>query len=154
MSSLAESGRDFVADQDQRRRLQFGLRTDAVVIHCPGPVRNGANPLALEWERAQESFFSDAALKGIAKGEADLTVITYSTVGRPTLLERCADLLGLQLVVLGRHLTDWRWKYKITLVRDYLESRAPTNYVMCLDAFDTLVLASRDPRHSGGVTCA
>jgi len=50
--------------------------------------------------------------------------------------------LGLSLTVLGRGTEGWRWEYKITLVRDYLDSVDRGLYVMCLDAFDTLVLAS------------
>jgi hypothetical protein len=127
---------------DQRRQRRYGLRTDAVVLHCPGPLRSPANPVHLEWQQAQRCFFADKALENSFQDDPGLTIITYNTGGEVSLLERCAAYLGLTVVVLGRNVSHWSWEYKITLVRDYLASVEPTEHVMCLDAFDTLILDS------------
>lgn len=131
-----------VDSDGNRRRRQYGLKTDALVVHCPGPLRTPPSPIAPEWERAQLTFFADDRIKGAFVDDPDLTIITYNTDPLPALLERCAQHLGLGLVVLGRGLTDWHWGHKITLVRDYLSSGRSAPYVMCLDAADTLVLAA------------
>ncbi|MCX2950183.1 glycosyltransferase domain-containing protein [Lentzea sp. NEAU-D7] len=125
---------------DLRRRQQYGLTTDAVVLHCPGPLRRRDNPVHVEWEQAQLSFFADASLGKSFQDDPRLTVITYNASGRESLLERCGAHLGITVVVLGRTVRDWSWEHKITLVRDYLESAEPAENVMCLDAFDTLIL--------------
>jgi hypothetical protein len=120
------------------------LQTDAVVFHCPGPLRDPSNPVHLDWERAQKEFFADENGKGSTYFADDpgLAIITYNTRQDRALLERCMSHLGLSLTVLGRGAEGWRWESKITLVRDYLDSVDPGPHVMCLDAFDTLVLAS------------
>jgi hypothetical protein len=129
-------------DENQRRRHLYRLKTNAVVLHCPGPLRSPENTMHVEWIEAQESFFNDLTIRHSFSDEPDLKIVTYNTSQNRSLLERCMDHLGLRLTVLGHDLEDWRWEYKITLVRDYLKSSTPTNYIMCLDAFDTLVLAS------------
>jgi len=127
---------------DARRRGQYRLTTDALTLHCPGPLRTPPNPIAPEWKRAQATFFADTQLNGALVDDPDLTIITYNTDPTPSLLERCAAHLGLSVVVLGRGLPTWTWEHKITLVRDFMRSGRPSRCVMCLDAVDTLILAA------------
>ena len=130
-----------VGDTSSRRR-QYGLHSDAVVLHCPGELRDERHPMHAEWKQAVDEFFADDTTRGSFADDPDLTIITYNTEQGPSLLERCASHLGTSVVVLGRDLRDWRWEYKVTLPRDYLRAKRSSPYVMCVDAFDTLILAS------------
>jgi len=131
-----------VEDGDQRRKRLYRLHTDALVLHCPGPLRRPARRTARDWESAQRTFFADQAGATENCDDPNLTVITYNTRSDLSLLERCSQHLGLrQLVVLGRDLPDWRFEYKIELVRSFLEHVRVREYVMCLDAVDVLMLA-------------
>lgn len=125
------------------RQPHYGLSRDALIIHCPGPLRSPGNPLHRDWDRACASFFADDSLRGAYASHADLTIITYNSYLLPCLLERCLAHLGVDgLVVLGRGKTDWTWEYKVSLVRDYLASDAcRSEYVLCLDGYDVLVLS-------------
>lgn len=124
------------------RQRRYGLRRDALILHCPKSLRATGNPFHVEWDAACSSFFSDPAPDGVERHLDELTVITYNTRPEAGLLERCLTRRGLNdFVVLGRGLADWNWGYKITLVLDYLRSgRCTTPYVLCLDGDDVLVV--------------
>lgn len=127
-------------DDAAGRRARYGLATEAVVLHCPGPLRSSRNPVEPEWRRAQQQFFADEVSKRAFRDDPGLTLITYNTLPESSLLERCAHHLGFSVTVLGRGLRDWRWEYKVTLVRDHLRAHEVVGCVMCLDAADTLLL--------------
>lgn len=124
------------------RQRRYAMRWDALILHCPGPERESANPVAQEWAEACEAFLADDELAGRGTDCDDLTIVTYNTRAEPCLLERCLAHLGVRnLAVLGKGLSGWRWSDKIELVYDYLESGAVTSeYVLCLDGDDVLVL--------------
>jgi hypothetical protein len=130
------------SDVDAVRRRRYGLATDAVILHCPGPLRAPGNPIEPEWRQAQQRFFADDATKGAFGDDPGLTLITYNTLSEPSLLERCAQHLGVGVTVLGSGLDDWKWEYKVTLVRDHLRAQDVGGCVICLDGTDTLLLAS------------
>ena len=121
---------------------RYGTTKDAVIYHCPYPMRVPTNPFHVQWEQAISTCLSDPDLAGRGRDLTDLTVITYNTRPEPCLLERCFDHLGYAgLVVLGREVTQWSWAHKITLVHDYLRSGAcSTPYVLCLDGDDVIVV--------------
>jgi hypothetical protein len=125
------------------RQRRYGLRWDALVLHCPGPERSPLNPFHVQWVAACDAFFGDATTRGTVADHDALTIITYNNRPEPQLLECCLDHLGLhRYVVLGKGLADWRWSYKIELVHEYLSSgTCMTKYVLCLDGDDVLVLA-------------
>jgi hypothetical protein len=105
-------------------------------------LRSRRNPFHREWDAACARFFADESLRGAWRDRDDLEILTYNTRGAPYLLERCFAHLGLRLVVLGGGKDDWRWDYKISLVRDYLRSGScGSEFVLCLDGDDVLVLA-------------
>lgn len=120
----------------------YGTVKDAVIFHCPYPMRVGSNPFHHQWEAAIDTLFADQRLAGSQPELGDLTVITYNTRSIPGLLERCFDFLGSNaLVVLGQGVTDWNWSHKITLVDDYLRSGAcTTSHLLCLDGDDVIVV--------------
>lgn len=124
------------------RQRRYGLRRDALILHCPKGLRATTNPFHVEWEAACSAFFSDPSYKGLAPSLDELTVLTYNTRPEVGLLERCLARLGItDLVVLGRGLPGWSWSYKISLVLAYLRSgQCTTPYVLCLDDDDVLVI--------------
>jgi hypothetical protein len=161
----AEPGRDIdlsgiggasAALARSRRREVYEMTTDALILHCPGPLRHTARPIGKQWDRAQRTFFSDPATAGSGGDVDGLTVITYNSRPHKSLLERCIERLGLtELVVLGRGLPDWKLDYKVTLLRDFLAGDGAAEHVLCLDADDVLMLEG--PRaiferyhHAGG----
>lgn len=125
------------------RQRRYGLSRDALILHCPNPLRSASNPFHVKWIQACTSFFADESLHGTFYNHQELTIITYNNRGVPCLLERCLAHLGVtELVILGADKNDWRWEYKISLVRDYLRSGScRTEYVLCLDGDDALFLA-------------
>lgn len=130
-------------DGGAARRRRYQLSRDALILHCPGPLRHPRHPVHREWEAAKAAFFADDSTRGACGAHDDLTIITYNTRSAPCLLERCVAHLGVSgLVVLGGEKDDWSLEYKISLVLDYLRSRAcRSEYVLCLDGDDVLVLA-------------
>jgi hypothetical protein len=125
------------------RQRRYTLTRDALILHCPDPLRAPDNPFHPEWLEACRRFFADESLRGACRDRENLTIITYNTREAPCLLEKCFEHLGLsELVVLGSEKEDWCWEYKISLVWEYLQSGScRTEYVMCLDGDDSLVLA-------------
>lgn len=121
---------------------RYGTNKEAVIYHCPSPMRAVSNPFHIQWEQAISTCLNDPELVGRGRGLSDLTVITYNTQPEPGLLERCVERLGYAgLVVLGRGLTRWSWAHKITLVHDYLSSGAcVTPNVLCLDGDDVIIV--------------
>lgn len=118
------------------------------IVHCPGCMRW---PIVknLKWERYVWRFFHNSKIAGSCTDSDDITFITYNNHGRPGLLERSAEHLGLSTpVVLGQDITTkWRWIYKITLVRDYLLSgECTTPYVACIDSDDAMIIG--DPHEA------
>lgn len=119
---------------------RYGTTKEAVIYHCPYPMRVASNPFHTEWEAAIATALSDPALAGAGRGLDDLTVITYNNRPEACLLERNFDHLGAELVVLGREVTEWSWAHKITLVEDYLRGgTCTTPYLLCLDGDDVIV---------------
>ncbi len=129
----------------ERTRSQrlYGLHSDAVVLHCPAPMREPPNPFRHFWAHACRRFFADDALRGRFADLEQLTIITYNTYGEEVLLERCLRRLGLRHhVVLGHDVEQWQWIHKVSLVAEHLDrAQATTEYVMCLDGDDVLVIA-------------
>lgn len=120
---------------------RYGTAKEAVIYHCPYPMRVPDNPFHTEWEAAIASALADPALAGAGRQLRDLTVITYNNRPGPCLLERCFAHLDADLVVLGRDVTAWSWAHKITLVDDFLRSgQCATPYVLCLDGDDVIVV--------------
>ena len=128
----------------ERTRSQrlYGLRGDALILHCPAPMREPPNPFRHVWAQACRRFFADDALRGRFADPEDLTIVTYNTYGTELLLERCLRRLGLRRhVVLGRDVEQWQWIHKIALVAEHLDrAQDTTEYVMCLDGDDVLVI--------------
>jgi hypothetical protein len=125
-----------------RSQRRYGLCSDALVLHCPGPMRMAPNPFRHVWSRACRRFFADETLHGRFADADDLSIITYSTYDTEILLERCLRTLGLRApVVLGRGVERWEWLHKVALVAEHLErAETTTEYVMCLDGDDVLVI--------------
>ena len=129
-------------DSREHRATAYGVETDAIVLHCPGPLRDPEHPMHREWELAQSTFFADHNYRGSAQNDLRLKIITYNTKSETSLLESCAAHLGVDLVVLGAGISDWCWEYKIILVHDYLKKNHESELVLCVDAFDTLLLGA------------
>jgi hypothetical protein len=126
---------------DRTWRDAYGLHTDAIILHCPGPLRRPGGAMEAAWEKAQRAFFTDPATNGMCSDVPDLTIITYNTHPARSLLEDCARRLGVrELVVLGEGAPKWKLEYKITLTSRYLADHPAAEYVMCLDAADVLML--------------
>jgi hypothetical protein len=124
-----------------RQRL-YGLRFDALVLHCPLPQRVPSVSFHTEWEAACAAFFSDLTLRDAFHAVDDLTVVTINTRPERCLLERCFEHLGLPLVVLGDGVTEWSWAQKIVLVVEWLRhGGCTTSELLYLDGDDVLVIA-------------
>ncbi len=131
-------------EDDDLRKTLYQLTTDALVVHCPGPLRRPDHPIRHEWDLAEKTLFADQGAVGACSDHPDLTVITYNTGHDQTLLEACCDHVGLRdLVVLGRG-QPWSFELKILPVRDYLLSNPVAENVLCLDAFDVLLFGCPD----------
>jgi anthranilate synthase component II len=129
------------SDDRTRSQRMYGLRSDALILHCPDPMRRPPNPFRHVWTEACRRFFADETLRDRFTDPDDLTILTYNTYDEEVLLERCLRRLGLRRhVVLGRHVEEWQWIHKIALVAEYLEHNRATEYVMCLDGDDVLVI--------------
>lgn len=128
------------------RQLAYGLHFDALVLHCPSPVRSPSSRVHADWEAACQQFLADRRVAGEYSDLDELTFVTINTHGQTGLLERCFHHIGLRdLAVLGRGVRDWRWSYKITLLHDWLmTSECTTPYLAYLDGDDVLLIG--DPR--------
>ncbi|MDB5071550.1 MAG: hypothetical protein JWM87_2661 [Candidatus Eremiobacteraeota bacterium] len=125
-----------------RAQQRYGTDKDAVILHCPCPMRIAGNPFHLHWDEAVQRCLSDDALRGRYAAIPGLTIVTYNNRPQEALLETCMRHLGYGgLVVLGRDVRTWSWRCKISLVHDYLRSGACTTpYILCLDGDDVLVI--------------
>jgi hypothetical protein len=72
----------------------------------------------------------------------ELTIITWNTEETKGYCEISLDKLGLDYLVLGKNVRNWRNVNKITTALEVIDS-IKTPYVMALDSFDVIVL--RDP---------
>jgi hypothetical protein len=134
-----------VTTQVPRTRAQerYGLSFDALILHCPAPMRIPPNPFRHEWERALEDFFADEGTRGRLRCPPELTIVTYSNYAEPVLLERCLSHLGIEegVVVVGRGVRRWEWIHKVALVHELIASGGVrSEYVLCLDGDDVLLL--------------
>jgi hypothetical protein len=142
-TTARRSARDVrLGDSRTRTMRMYGLGSDALVLHCPGPQRIAPNPFRHSWARACERFFADEQSDGAFADHDDLTIVTYSNYEHEVLLELCLRRLGLRRFhVLGQGITDWQWLHKVSLTLDLLESGVvQTRYVMCLDGDDVLIV--------------
>jgi anthranilate synthase/aminodeoxychorismate synthase-like glutamine amidotransferase len=129
------------ADERTRSQAIYGLRSDAVVLHCPARMRLAPNPFRHVWAEACRRFFADAALGGGFSDGNDLTIVAYNTSTDELLLEACLRRLGLRRpVVLGRQLERWQAIHKISLLAEYLDRTHASEYIMCLDGDGALVV--------------
>jgi hypothetical protein len=120
---------------------RYGLSHDALIIHCPKPMRIPPNPFRHEWRRACELFFSDESLRGRFSCPPELTIVTYSNRTEPVLLERCFAHLGIdRYTVVGRDVEAWDWLHKVSLVHGLIESGGAAERILCLDGDDVLLL--------------
>jgi anthranilate synthase component II len=132
--------RGAAAAERTRSQAIYGLRSDALVLHCPAPMRLPSNPFRHVWDEACRRFFADAALRDGFSDRDDLTIVTYATTKHEVLLERCLRSLRLRRpVVFGRQLEHWQRIHKISLLVDYLERIPVPEYIMCLNGDALLV---------------
>jgi hypothetical protein len=131
-------------DDEDRRKSLYQLTTDALVVHCPSNLRVPGHPIREQWELAQQTLFTEEWAGAACGDHSDVTVITYTTSPDKSLLEACCDHLDVRdLVVLGRD-EPWSYEVKILPLRDYLRSNQVADYVLCLDAYDVLLLGCPD----------
>lgn len=81
---------------------------------------------------------------GVCRKETkdNITIITWNNTGIKGCCELSLDKLGLDYLVLGKNIRNWRNINKITSALEVIDS-IKTPYVMALDCFDVIVL--RDP---------
>jgi len=72
----------------------------------------------------------------------NITIITWNNTGIKGCCELSLDKLGLDYLVLGKNIRNWRNINKITSALEVIDS-IKTPYIMALDCFDVIVL--RDP---------
>jgi len=125
-----------------RAQERYGLSFDALILHCPEPMRVAPNPFRHVWQRALADFFADATTRGRFSCPPELTIVTYSNYAEPVLLERCLTHLGIERrVVVGRGVERWQWIHKVALVHELIEAGGvESEYVLCLDGDDVLLL--------------
>jgi hypothetical protein len=106
--------------------------TRPLVVHAPG--QTGKNSL---WRALKAEFFQSHSKD--YGGCDDLTILTWNNRPQPGVLQQCLDHLGIEHLVLGQNITDWKNLLKNRLTAEALEG-VQTRYVMGLDAPDVLLL--------------
>ncbi len=115
------------------RSIQFD--TTPILIHSPGPRRRRL------FCRLKSGLLSPP--RWIKTTDLDVTIFTWNNKPKKGCFERSLDALGLDYVVLGRKVTEWRNIMKIALNHEFLK-RVQTTYVMAADSRDVVLLG--DPR--------
>lgn len=123
---------------------RYGLTTSGVVLHCPAALQSASARVRHQWKQAIEHLLSDRTLASTVADEPALTVLTYNTEATPSLFERCMHHLGLHVEALKNPSRQWSWAEKVKLVHERLMSRPASDYLLCVDGFDTLLVG--DPR--------
>jgi hypothetical protein len=125
--------------------LLFG--TSPLVVHAPSFTRNSKKmfihralnqywmPIIKNWESKDPGICGKETKK-------NLTIITWNNTETKGLCEISLDKLGLDYLVLGKNIRNWRNINKITSALEVIDS-IKTPYIMALDCFDVIVL--RDP---------
>lgn len=107
--------------------------THPAVAHCPGPPHRS-------WD-----FFLEAALAMPPRAGRcdDLTILTWNSGkrrGKPLgVLEKSLERQGVEAVVLGREIAEWRNIRKLRLTAEALE-HVSTPYVMGIDSSDAVLI--------------
>lgn len=101
-----------------------------IVVHFPG-VKSPDSPL---WNKLILSPFSHSA-----QPLTEVTLITWNNTEKGP-LEKSLDRLGVEYVVLGKHIRQWKNIFKLDLTAEFLQ-HVKTPYVIGLDSIDTVVLS-------------
>ena len=125
--------------------LIFG--TSPLIVHAPG-LRHNSKKMFIH--RALNQYWMPIATNlekkepgGCRKETKDnITIITWNNTGIKGCCELSLDNLGLDYLVLGKNIRNWRNINKITSALEVIDS-INTPYIMALDCFDVIVL--RDP---------
>jgi len=125
--------------------LIFG--TSPLIVHAPGLTRNSKKMFI---HRALNQYWMPIVTNlekkepgGCRKETKDnITIITWNNTGIKGCCELSLDKLGLDYLVLGKNIRNWRNINKITSALEVIDS-IKTPYIMALDCFDVIVL--RDP---------
>lgn len=126
--------------------------TFPIIVHAPGfslskwrgslSHHDELNPL---WAPLLRLWERNRAEKSQPKDGRLLTVVTWNSTDEKTIAEKSLDRLGIPYIVLGRHIKEWKHRYKITLLNEVMGT-IKTPYLMGFDSFDVLVL--RDPEEA------
>jgi len=125
--------------------LIFG--SSPLIVHAPGLTRNSKKMFI---HRALNQYWMPIVIN-LEKKEPDgcrketkdnITIITWNNTGIKGCCELSLDKLGLDYLVLGKNIRNWRNINKITSALEVIDS-IKTPYIMALDCFDVIVL--RDP---------
>lgn len=114
-------------------------RTNPGVVHAPGTYNNYTGIRNSLWESIIRRWQRDSESDQIAHKPSNLTILTFNTSCEKSILETSLDRLQIEYAVLGKAETDWCNRKKIDYLHQAL-STIQTEYVMCCDAFDVLVL--------------
>ncbi|MFL6277586.1 MAG: glycosyltransferase domain-containing protein [Blastocatellia bacterium] len=115
------------------RNIQYD--TTPIVIHSPGPIRRRL------FHQVKSGVLSSP--RPVKTGDLDITIFTWNNKPQKGCFERSLEALGLDYIVLGKEVAEWRNVVKIALNHEFLK-RVQTTYVMAADSSDVVLLG--DPR--------
>lgn len=128
--------------------LVFG--TSPLIVHAPGlqhsmkkkHIHMAFNPY---WLPIFKNWEKEAPRLCRKETSDELTIITWNSTGIKGYCELSLEKLGLDYLVLGKNIKNWRNINKITTALEIIDS-IKTPYIIALDSVDVIVL--RDPHEA------